>query len=100
MHARARPMPTRSANEVMKVCRYMSGRMCPKPDPGEREMHAVAQMFGKPLEILTCRVLALDPVRFLVAGGFASAVNWLVGLSLSAFLRFDAAVAIAYMIGM
>lgn len=39
-------------------------------------------------------------VRFLLLGGLAAAVNWLVRIPLSVFLPFDMAVALAYLIGM
>ena len=39
-------------------------------------------------------------LRFVVAGGFATAVSWLVRFPLSTFLPFAAAVAVAQMIGM
>lgn len=39
-------------------------------------------------------------LRFVVAGGFATAVSWLVRFPLSLFLPFAAAVAVAQMIGM
>jgi energy-coupling factor transport system substrate-specific component len=39
-------------------------------------------------------------VRFLFVGGFAAAVNWLVRFPLSEVLPFNAAVAVAYAIGM
>lgn len=39
-------------------------------------------------------------LRFLVAGGGAAGVNWLVRFPLSAAMPFEAAVAVAYMIGM
>lgn len=39
-------------------------------------------------------------VRFLLAGGFAALVNWLVRFPLSVFLPFPAAVALATVIGM
>lgn len=39
-------------------------------------------------------------LRFLIAGGFAAFVNWLIRFPLSTFLPFDVAVAIAYVIGM
>lgn len=41
-----------------------------------------------------------DAVKFLIAGGLATAINWLVRFPLSAVLPFTAAVAVAYMIGM
>ena len=41
-----------------------------------------------------------DAVKFLVAGGLATAINWLVRFPLSTVLPFTAAVALAYMIGM
>lgn len=44
--------------------------------------------------------LSPDAVKFLIAGGVATAINWLVRFPLSIFLPFDAAVAVAYMIGM
>lgn len=39
-------------------------------------------------------------VRFLLLGGLAAAINWLVRFPLSAFLPFNAAVVIAYVVGM
>lgn len=39
-------------------------------------------------------------LRFLIAGGFAALVNWLIRFPLSTILPFDIAVAIAYAIGM
>jgi len=39
-------------------------------------------------------------VRFLLLGGFAAAVNWLVRFPLSAVVPFDLAVVLAYAIGM
>ncbi|PLX36707.1 MAG: GtrA family protein [Hyphomicrobiales bacterium] len=39
-------------------------------------------------------------VRFLFAGGFAAAVNWLIRIGLSFFMPFWLAVLLAYMIGM
>jgi putative flippase GtrA len=39
-------------------------------------------------------------VRFLLLGGLAAAINWLVRFPLSAVLPFDLAVIAAYMIGM
>jgi energy-coupling factor transport system substrate-specific component len=39
-------------------------------------------------------------LRFLIAGGFATLVNWLIRFPLSTFLPFEVAVAIAYAIGM
>ncbi len=39
-------------------------------------------------------------VRFLFAGGFAAAVNWLIRIGLSVFMPFWLAILIAYMIGM
>lgn len=41
-----------------------------------------------------------DAVKFLIAGGLATAINWLIRFPLSTFLPFTAAVAVAYMIGM
>ena len=38
--------------------------------------------------------------RFLLLGGFAAAVNWLVRFPLSAVMSFEAAVLVAYAIGM
>ena len=45
-------------------------------------------------------LLSSDAVRFLLAGGAATALNWLVRFPLSIVLPFRAAVAGAYMIGM
>lgn len=39
-------------------------------------------------------------VRFLFAGGFAAAVNWLIRIGLSFFMPFWLAILLAYMIGM
>ncbi len=39
-------------------------------------------------------------MKFLIAGGLATAINWLVRFPLSIVLPFSAAVAVAYMIGM
>lgn len=44
--------------------------------------------------------LARDGGRFLVAGGLAAAVNWLVRFPLSLWMPFESAVALAYAIGM
>ncbi|MGP8233557.1 MAG: GtrA family protein [Methylovirgula sp.] len=44
--------------------------------------------------------LSSAAVKFLIAGGLATAINWLVRFPLSIVLPFSAAVAIAYMIGM
>jgi len=41
-----------------------------------------------------------DSARFLIAGGFAASVNWLVRFPLSTAMPFGAAVGLAYMIGM
>lgn len=46
------------------------------------------------------RIFAHQGMRFLALGGFAAAVNWLVRFPLSLFLPFEAAVFVAYMIGM
>jgi putative flippase GtrA len=46
------------------------------------------------------RRLPTESLRFLVAGGFAALANWLVRFPLSTVLPFDAAVAVAYIIGM
>lgn len=39
-------------------------------------------------------------VRFLLLGGLAAAVNWLIRFPLSAMMPFEAAVLVAYVIGM
>src|SRR5688572_510963 len=39
-------------------------------------------------------------IRFLLLGGLAAAINWLVRFPLSAFMPFDYAVVVAYLIGM
>jgi putative flippase GtrA len=50
---------------------------------------------------LLSRAQALpQSMRFLLAGGFAAGVNWLVRFPLSAVLSFEAAVAVAAVIGM
>jgi putative flippase GtrA len=50
---------------------------------------------------LFARAQALpQSMRFLLAGGFAAGVNWLVRFPLSATLPFEAAVAVAAIIGM
>ncbi len=41
-----------------------------------------------------------EGVRFIIAGGFASLINWLVRFPLSVFMPFPAAVAVATTIGM
>lgn len=46
------------------------------------------------------KALRHQGVRFLFVGGFAAAVNWLVRFPLSTVLPFEAAVLLAYMIGM
>lgn len=46
------------------------------------------------------RQVPTEVLRFLLAGGLAAAVNWLMRFPLSAFLSFEAAVAMAYLIGM
>jgi putative flippase GtrA len=45
-------------------------------------------------------VLDSQVVRFLLLGGLAAAINWLVRFPLSLFLPFSAAVLVAYAIGM
>ena len=46
------------------------------------------------------RLAASQTIRFLLLGGFAAAVNWLVRIPLSAIMPFGAAVFIAYLVGM
>ena len=41
-----------------------------------------------------------QPVRFVLAGGLAAAINWLARIMLSAILPFEASVLVAYAIGM
>ena len=41
-----------------------------------------------------------QPVRFLLLGGLAAAINWIVRFPLSMILPFDYAVLLAYLIGM
>jgi energy-coupling factor transport system substrate-specific component len=53
------------------------------------------------MEGLLARARALpQSVRFVFAGGFAAGVNWLVRFPLSLILPFEAAVALAALIGM
>ena len=44
--------------------------------------------------------LSMQVVRFLLLGGLAAAINWLVRFPLSLFLPFSWAILVAYMIGM
>ena len=63
-------------------------------------MHALAQSLRDRLASHVAAILALEPARFLLAGGFASGLNWLSRFGLSRFLPFDAAVVVSYMFGM
>lgn len=49
---------------------------------------------------VTKRLSRHQGVRFLALGGFAAAVNWLVRFPLSLIMPFEAAVLVAYAIGM
>jgi len=46
------------------------------------------------------RLAGNQVIRFLALGGFAAAVNWVVRFPLSAVMPFEAAVFVAYLIGM
>lgn len=49
---------------------------------------------------MTSAVLQSEVVRFLIAGGGAAAINWLSRIALSQVMPFEAALLVAYGIGM
>jgi energy-coupling factor transport system substrate-specific component len=68
------------------------GARLKKSGSGERK--------SRGLSALMRRAIGHDAIRFLAAGSFASAVNWLARFPLSALMPFEAAVALAFLIGM
>lgn len=47
-----------------------------------------------------CALMESEVVRFLIAGGTAAAINWLARIALSPVMPFEAALLVAYAIGM